>query len=461
MSSLLVDLCSSRITFSLALALTTWASRPAEAQVVTAEEPAFALLHRAVPSDPGRWAIELADLDLDGDLDAVTASGALVVYQNDGHALFSERSRFPVFVNDVKLGDLDRDGDTDVVAVTALDLVLLENDLQGGFAAREVPFVLPGPVIPVYRSQALADIDGDGDLDVLFVANAPFGFADTVWVVRNRGDASFEQPAALTSVSSTSCDLEAADLDGDGDVDLAHSGGPGPNGSLVIVFNEGGGSFAQGPTLLSEPPPVLGIYDLIELGDVDGNGTIDLVFNDRSYQSALHLFLNRGGAAFSEAMQRFPARALYAFDLELTDVNQDHTPDLLTGWNLLLNDGLGFFKDGAAALPAGYGAWRAGDLDRDGDVDFFNGGRLTLQDAHGRFHDPDLQEPYSSPAKRTSTATAIWMRSVSRTTAAACSNKWRVPFPRESARVTRTSEMIRTSETSTGTETPTPSCRIT
>ena len=130
------------------------------------------------------YGIAAADVDRDGDLDLTSADytphDMLYLFENDGRGTFK---RHYIQTNDPKrlerhmLGDLDRDGDLDVVIVKNLEghLIWFENDgtpTDGKLWQRHVITLdLPGAY-----DVDLADFDRDGDLDV----------AGSSWVLGNQ-----------------------------------------------------------------------------------------------------------------------------------------------------------------------------------------------------------------------------------------------------------------------------------
>jgi hypothetical protein len=190
----------------------------------------------------------LADIDGDGDLDAFIGAivGNTVFFRNTGSATapaFATPALQPFGLAAVgglaapRFADLDADGDLDaVVGNTAGELIVFENTGSAtapAFAAGvKNPFGLAD--VGAFASPALADVDGDGDLDV-------FAGESTGQLVffRNTGSATAPAFAGVTR----SHDLaggprrraDAGDLDGDGDLDVVAGNDA---GQLIFFRND-------------------------------------------------------------------------------------------------------------------------------------------------------------------------------------------------------------------------------
>lgn len=131
----------------------------------------------AVPASNGGKRLVTTDVDGDGDMDVLTNSGSAVrVYHNDGRGAFTFGSSVSVSnggfgVVGLATGDIDGDGDQDLVATGGSTVVHVRlNDGRGSFSGSYNPFIsnnMPGDL-------DLADLDNDGDLDLL-VANYNVG----------------------------------------------------------------------------------------------------------------------------------------------------------------------------------------------------------------------------------------------------------------------------------------------
>ncbi|MBI4603431.1 MAG: VCBS repeat-containing protein, partial [Planctomycetes bacterium] len=187
--------------------------------------------------------------------------------------------------------DMDGDGDIDLTAgvtektAVAAGLQLLKNDGAGAFAAvgRLDLEGIPGNV-------AAADLDSDGDRDLAVALN----FRDPL-VFLNVGDGSFEAPFGLSSLwaqGTVMARLLAADLDGDEDLEIAVLTARG----LQTFLNDGDArfDFTTFANTGSNGTPVS-----LAAADLDGDGDLDLAAGQGGTPAIL--LLNRGDAVFAPA----------------------------------------------------------------------------------------------------------------------------------------------------------------
>lgn len=171
------------------------------------------------------------DVDRDGDLDVLEAHDQLSLFLNDGRGRFTDASRSLPFaglvgrVGAIGVGDLDGDGDGDVIVGTyggvTYDLAF-ENV---GKLSYRVHFLRKTAAMARDRARGvtLADLDEDGDLDVIIAAEreefSPFGGGGNR-LVRNDGQFRFTVLDLDASRGETTVSrIAVGDLDGDGDLD--------------------------------------------------------------------------------------------------------------------------------------------------------------------------------------------------------------------------------------------------
>lgn len=192
-------------------------------------------------------------------------------------------------------------------------------------------------------------------------------------------------PPGLTA--GLSMDAKAADLDGDGDVDLVVAMEWAPH---LILLNDGRGGFRDAP---ERSPRTTHDHEEAVLADVDGDGHVDILLVSED-DRARELYLNDGQARFRDASARVPGRAV-SNGAVAVDIDADGDLDLVIANagadEILVNDGKGRFADESSRrLPPDADTSQdvvAGDLDGDGDADLVfgneNGNRVLLNDGKG------------------------------------------------------------------------------
>lgn len=277
----------------------------------------------------------------------------------------------------VSVGDLNGDGYLDVVLAKGrhwplLDRVLL-NDGHGRFPTTHNLGEIPDRSYSV----TLADVDRDGDLDVIVGNDAP----DPKRVYANDGKGHFALLSTFGRAEWPTRNATAADLNGDGlpDIIVANRTGNRSNGSNYVCLNRGGGRFDADCIAFSHESATT-----ITAADVDRDGHLDLVVPHRDGGQSF-VYLNDGQAGFARraAFGRPDASIRVA---EAVDLNRDGLPDVIAidegrGAFVLLGQPNLKFSD-AAPLDDANGSSAAkivpyaltvGDVDRDGRVDIIIG----------------------------------------------------------------------------------------
>ncbi|AHJ95560.1 FG-GAP-like repeat-containing protein [Hymenobacter swuensis] len=262
------------------------------------------------------------DADGDGDTDLLAASrhdDSLVLWRHDGRG-----RRVVEFIpmpwwgtTDMTTGDVDGDGDPDILIPDGTRLQVGLNDGRGHFHWQSQDMrpdrksFEPSDMI---ERIALADVDGDHDLDLVSVQNQ-----GRVLFNDGRGHFGHEQDLPATGYS-----LAIGDLNGDTRPDLVLDLG---DGKLGVYLNDGTGQF--GADSLSQQvgqPEPRAIPCWVALGDVDRDGDVDLAFN---FGDDVWVRLNDGRAHFEPAYHiATPPAALE--ELHLADLNHDGRLDVLS-----------------------------------------------------------------------------------------------------------------------------------
>ena len=184
--------------------------------------PTFTAVDVATSAD-GAFSVFAADMDGDGDMDIVSASyddDTIAWYENDGNAnptftaadiATSADGAYSVFA-----ADMDGDGDMDILSASQLDNTIAWHENDGNanptFAAADIATSADSA-----RSVFAADMDGDGDLDIISASLLD----DTIAWYENDGNANPTWTAADIATSADGAiSVFAADMDGDGDMDI-------------------------------------------------------------------------------------------------------------------------------------------------------------------------------------------------------------------------------------------------
>lgn len=245
-------------------------------------------------------AVAHGDVDGDGDPDIVVAgAGQDRLLINHGGVLTDEtEARLPreaAVTQDLELADLDGDGDLDAVLGQEGGHALWLNDGSGRFLDASDRLPRSGNVEA--RKVTPADIDGDGDLDLYFSHVGWQGRTPQDLLLINDGSARFVDETADRIPEETGTTLVArfADLDGDGDLDLVR----GEVGPVTVWSNDGHGRFVDvSDQVMADRAP--GVNIALALHDFDGDGRIDLYLGQLragNPDPAIRdrLFLNRVG----------------------------------------------------------------------------------------------------------------------------------------------------------------------
>jgi cytochrome c-type biogenesis protein CcmH/NrfG len=313
------------------------------------------------PTRPWKWSagsislpgIAVGDVDGDGDLDlcltGLGRSGETALWLNDGSGGFSAGSTVAVQGVSPCFGDVDNDGDLDLWLGCAGPDLLLENDGKGNFSQGSFS-ALAGPDV-LTNIARLADVDSDGDLDLLAFriaeGNVPaIGSCTpaTCSLYNNNRDGSATDVAATLGLALADRPVAAAvydDFDNDRDLDLVIFPA---DGEPLAWVNERAGKFK----MLDAAATHLAVRGAVSAtsGDPDKDGDRDLlVFTDKQ----VCLYVNRGNFRF-QLDQGFRDRFgwLGGTGGQLADMDNDgdldiviadaHRPDGSRGPVLLIND---------------------------------------------------------------------------------------------------------------------------
>ncbi|HEX5011690.1 MAG TPA: VCBS repeat-containing protein [Planctomycetota bacterium] len=286
------------------------------------------LVHVQLGDGAGGWSagpdVPLgSDLSVDGlraaDLDGAGPPDVLVIDQTHGVASLladgqggygaAHWTDLPPFVNDAAAGDVDGDGWPDLlVGGYQLDgLLLLPGRAAGVFGALQVVAAIPST-----DDVHLADIDGDGDLDGLALWG---GFVE-LDVLRNQGGLALTARYGLSEAAADHAD--ARDLTGDGVTDLIGLGR-----TVAVLPGLGAGRFDAVARYVAGDQ-----MEDVQAADLDGDGDLDVAATAR-FSAALDVWRNAEHGLL-DPFSGYPVGG-NPYELHLADLDGDGAPDAVMG----------------------------------------------------------------------------------------------------------------------------------
>jgi len=224
----------------------------------------------------------------------------------------------------VLLCDLDRDGHNDILACDdkANAVVWLRQTAPGKFVESQLQAGLPSPV-----HVEAADLDGDDDLDLMvacmgevFPNNDKIG---SVVILENDGQQRFTKHVIADHIARVT-DIRAGDFDGDGKLDLAVAQFGYDQGEIRWMRNLGNWQF-ESHNLLN----LSGTINVV-VADFNGDRTPDIAAVVSQQWEEVHLFENNGAGQFTDRILFGSTNEDFGSSgLSLCDLNRDGKPDLL------------------------------------------------------------------------------------------------------------------------------------
>jgi hypothetical protein len=252
---------------------------------------------------------------------------------------------------------------------------LYTNDGVGRFNdGSQFAFGMPGIVGRSFSGE-FADIDGDGNLDIVL------GCDGVMRTFMGNGQGRFvEDTSRIPGIVQLTDDIAVTDMNGDGTLDIvAANGSEFRLDSNYVFFNDGTGRFFNYVVL----PGGQGLGMCTSVGDIDGDQRPDILIARKRSDNLL--LRNDGAGGFIDISSRLGVnRAYFTDSCLMADIDADRDNDLVIGsasnLHVLQNDGRGnflrlggdiFWGTGTTGIFGNVWSLHYNDLDNDGDGDLY------------------------------------------------------------------------------------------
>ena len=315
-------------------------------------------------SADGAYSVYAADMDVDGDMDIISAStidNTIAWYENNGAADPSWTKAViatNVVARSVYAADMDGDGDMDIISASSNDDVIAWYENNGAADPSWTKAVIATSADGAYSVYA-ADMDGDGDMDIISASYLDHTIA---WY-ENNGAADPSWTAADIATSADSArSVYAADMDGDGDMDIISAS----QNDDTIAWYENNGAADPSWTATDIATNADGAFS-VYAADMDGDGDMDII--SASYlDDTIAWYENNGAADPSWTAADIATSADGARSVFAADMDGDGDMDIVSASSN--DDTIAWYENNGAADPS----WTKADIATNAD-----GQNLSLQ----------------------------------------------------------------------------------
>jgi hypothetical protein len=309
-------------------------------------------------------AVAVGDFNHDGIMDVATASVSegpeVQVFLGKGNGTFGAPTAYDVGSGSgpIAVADVNGDGNLDLIVVNGAcpnfvcddSVAVLLGNGDGTFQAPMNFTTPPGPA-----GLVLGDFNGDGLLDIATINQADYtSECDCIGVLLGNGDGTFQEPPIVTYPPHSQPEaLTAGYLSGSKNLDLAVALGLESSGEVQIMTGNGDGTFALGDAYDVAPEPLS-----IIAADLRKDGRTDLLVGEFG-GTGVAVLLSNGNGTFEQPVVYTAGTPL---GVAVADMNGDGKPDIVAATSgkaadsglvdVLLGNGNGTFRK-AQQYPAG------------------------------------------------------------------------------------------------------------
>ncbi len=258
--------------------------------------------------------IVVRDNNNDGQEDIMIASpvGVLALYGNSNGTFQPIQTLTSGLAQSIDFGDFNNDGLTDILQGTNSSGTNYVNLANGDGTYRQLSITTRAS----NQQSTIADFNNDGRLDIVVPSN---GATLGITLYMGNGDGTFSSEIALYAGNAS--EVQAGDFNRDGWTDLVGA----TNSGLLLYLNDGSG------TLVSQGF-IGGAGFNVEVADLNGDGFLDLASHNgpAGSSTAIVTYLGNGDGTFG-SITTGPNLGQQPRDIAFADLNGDGALDILTG----------------------------------------------------------------------------------------------------------------------------------